>query len=46
MVRYGITDEQAWSVGLACGGTIDVLIEPAVPEEAVDAASRGRRARL
>ena len=37
-IRYGITDEQAWSVGLACGGTIDVLIEPEVPEEAVDAA--------
>jgi xanthine dehydrogenase accessory factor len=39
-VRYGISDEQAWSVGFACGGTIDVLIEPAVPEEALDAASR------
>ena len=39
-VRYGITDEQAWSVGLACGGTIDVLIEPIVPAEAIDAASR------
>ncbi|HWH24529.1 MAG TPA: XdhC family protein, partial [Candidatus Limnocylindria bacterium] len=38
VVRYGISDERAWDVGLACGSTIDVLIEAAVRDELIAAA--------
>ena len=38
VIRYGISDDLAWSVGLACGGTIDVLVQPAVPDEVLSAA--------
>lgn len=28
LVAYGISDESAWSVGLSCGGALEILIEP------------------
>jgi len=33
LLSYGISDEQAWSVGLPCGGEIDVFVERASWEE-------------
>lgn len=27
MLEFGVSDEQAWDVGLACGGTVKVYVE-------------------
>jgi xanthine dehydrogenase accessory factor len=27
LLRFGVTDEQAWAVGLSCGGEIEVFVE-------------------
>jgi xanthine dehydrogenase accessory factor len=46
LCSYGITDEQAWSVGLPCGGEIDVFVEQ-TPwgeiEPVLDGIERGER---
>ena len=39
LVSFGVTHERAWEVGLACGGTIEVFVEPAIRHEIVAAAS-------
>jgi len=46
VVRYGISDAQAWDVGLACGGIIDVLVEPEIRTEALAAADSAEAALL
>jgi xanthine/CO dehydrogenase XdhC/CoxF family maturation factor len=28
ILEFGVTDDEAWEVGLACGGQIRVLLEP------------------
>jgi xanthine dehydrogenase accessory factor len=46
LLSYGISDEQAWSVGLPCGGEIDVFVEQAALgelEELVQRIEHGER---
>ncbi len=40
LLSYGISDEQAWSVGLPCGGEIDVFVDEVPLAELEDLARR------
>jgi len=33
VLSFGVSDETAWEVGLACGGKIDVLVEAVAPDD-------------
>ncbi len=28
LLKFGVTEEQAWEVGLSCGGKIEIFVEP------------------
>ena len=48
MLSYGVSDDNAFAVGLACGGTIRILVEPvgtALPEEMLAQIVAARAAR-
>lgn len=39
-VGWGVSHERAWEMGLSCGGTIEVFVEPSVRPEILAAARR------
>jgi xanthine dehydrogenase accessory factor len=44
LVHFGIADEDAWEVGLPCGGEIDVWVQELAPGRFVEIARAGGRA--
>ena len=44
LLHFGIADEEAWNVGLPCGGEIDVWVQEYQPSRFVDIARAGGRA--
>jgi xanthine dehydrogenase accessory factor len=45
LLEFGVSDERAWSVGLACGGTIRVWVAPCPPAELLDEVATLRHAK-
>ncbi len=37
LLEFGVTNEMAWEVGLACGGQIRIYVEALVPENQLNA---------
>ena len=44
VLSMSLGDEDAWALGMTCGGSVDVLIEPYVAAEANDPIARAFRA--
>ncbi|MFN8580904.1 MAG: hypothetical protein U0163_08030 [Gemmatimonadaceae bacterium] len=55
LIEMALGDEDAWALGMTCGGTVELLLEPVDPSQASDplssalrvadaAVARGRRA--
>jgi xanthine dehydrogenase accessory factor len=44
LVHFGIADEEAWDVGLPCGGEIDVWVQALEPGRFIEIAAAGGRA--
>jgi xanthine dehydrogenase accessory factor len=42
-LAFGVTDEKAWSVGLACGGRIEIFVEPLRDAGSLSALNQIRR---
>src|SRR5216110_4068208 len=40
LLEMNLGDEDAWEIGLTCGGTIEVFVEPIALDRADDAAAR------
>jgi xanthine dehydrogenase accessory factor len=40
MLEFGVSDETAWEVGLACGGKVEVFVEAVAPDDGVGGVSR------
>lgn len=40
LLRYDVSHERAWEVGLACGGSVEIMVEPSIRPELL-AAARG-----
>ncbi|NTV62637.1 MAG: XdhC family protein [Oscillochloris sp.] len=44
LLHFGVPDENAWDVGMACGGEIDILVEPLAQYGVISESIRSGRA--
>jgi len=42
LLRFSVSDNKAWEVGLSCGGAIEIFVEPGIRPEVAAAARSGR----